>query len=212
MNTRTAIAFAALIAAALGVSRSAIAADTYKIDPAHTSIVFSVGHAGLSYTYGFFKQAGGTYTIDKTTPANSRFELVIQADSLDTNNAKRDEHLRGPEFFNTRQFPEIRFETTACNYTETAERGGIRRVYELTGDLTMHGVTRPIKFPLELLAEGLGPYKDQRTGFLCQLSLKRSDFDMDYLVKENLVGDAVSITISFEGFIEGTGQTPARTR
>jgi polyisoprenoid-binding protein YceI len=207
MHVRTLIASVTLVAASLGIARVAPAAETYKIDPAHMSIVFSVGHAGLSYTYGFFKEAAGSYVLDEDNPAQSRFQLVIKVDSLDTNNAKRDEHLRSPSFFNSRQFPEIRFDSTACNRVETPE-GNI--VYEVTGNLTIHGVTRSIKLPLQMLAKGPGPYKDQRTGFLCQLSLKRSDFDMDYLVQENLVGDAVSVTISFEGFVD-TGQTP-RTR
>lgn len=207
MNTRALLTAFSLVAATFA-SRDAAAADTYKIDPSHTSVVFSVGHAGLSYTYGFFRQAAGAYVIDKENPANCRFELVIQTESIDTNNAKRDEHLRGPDFFNARQFPQIRFVSTACERTQTPE-GNI--VYELTGNLSMHGVTRQVKIPLQLLAEGLGPYKDQRTGFLSQVNLNRSDFDMNYLLKENpvLVGDAVSVTISFEGFVEGTGTPPA---
>lgn len=207
MNIRTIIAPIALFAAAFCPSRFVHAADAYTIDPTHTSIVFSVGHAGLSYTYGFFKTAAGNYALDKTNPANSQFQLVIQADSLDTNNAKRDEHLRGPDFFNARQFPQIRFVSRACTATNTPE--GV--VFNLTGDLTMHGVTRSVKVPLRMLAEGLGPYKDRRSGFFCQLDLKRSDFGMDKLLENNLVGDAVSITISFEGFVEGTG-TPQNTR
>ena len=204
MKSRTTIASITLLAATFSLSRSAQAADTYTIDPTHTSIVFSVGHAGLSYTYGFFKTAAGGYVIDKTNPANSQFQLVIQTESLDTNNAKRDEHLRGPDFFNARQFPQIKFVSTACTTTNTPE--GI--VFQLTGDLSMHGVTRQVKVPLRMLAEGLGPYKDRRSGFFCQLDLKRSEFGMDKLLENNLVGDAVSITISFEGFVEGTGTAP----
>jgi polyisoprenoid-binding protein YceI len=207
MKSRTTIASIALLAATFSLSHIAQAADTFTIDPTHTSIVFSVGHAGLSYTYGFFRTAAGNYIIDKTNPANSQFQLVIQAESLDTNNAKRDDHLRGPDFFNTRQFPQIKFVSTACNTMNTPE--GV--VFQLTGDLTMHGVTRQVKVPLRMLAEGLGPYKDRRTGFFCQLDLKRSEFGMDKLLEDNLVGDAVSITISFEGFVEGTGTAP-RTR
>jgi polyisoprenoid-binding protein YceI len=203
MKSRTTIASIALLAA-FSPSGSAQAADTYTIDPTHTSIVFSVGHAGLSYTYGFFRTAAGNYIIDKTNPANSQFQLAIKTESLDTNNAKRDDHLRGPDFFNARQFPTINFVTTSCNKVDTPE--GI--VYQLTGDLTMHGVTRQVKVPLRMLAEGLGPYKDRRTGFFCQLDLKRSEFGMDKLLEDNLVGDAVSITISFEGFVEGSGTAP----
>jgi polyisoprenoid-binding protein YceI len=74
----------------------------------------------------------------------------------------------------------------------------------------MHGVERQVKIPLRMLAKGLGPYKDQRTGFLCQYDLKRSDFGMTELLKDNLVGDAVSITISFEGYVPNSATQPRR--
>src|SRR5688572_19852902 len=76
------------------------AAEIYNVDPAHTSIVFSVSHAGLSYTYGFFREVSGSYIIDKENPANCRFRLIIETDSLDTNHAERDKHLRSADFFN----------------------------------------------------------------------------------------------------------------
>jgi polyisoprenoid-binding protein YceI len=203
MNYRTNLV--ALVVAVFGTltTRDVPAAENYTIDPAHTSIVFSVGHSGLSYTYGFFRRMSGNYVLDEANPANSRFQLVIEADSLDTNHAKRDEHLRGPDFFNVQQFPTITFQSTGCNFSNTPERGP---EYLVTGILKMHGVERQVKIPLRMLAKGLGPYKDQRTGFLCQYELKRSDFRMTELLKDNLVGDAVSITISFEGYIPNSAQ------
>lgn len=207
MNRRTTIVFAASLAATLLATRGATAADNYTIDPAHTSIVFSVGHSGLSYTYGFFRRASGSYVIDEANPANCRFQLVIEADSLDTNHQKRDEHLRGPDFFNVQQFPTITFQSTGCTLSNTPERG---EEYLVTGNLKMHGVERQVKIPLRMLAKGLGPYKDQRTGFLCQYDLKRSDYGMTELLKDNLVGDAVSITISFEGFVPNSATQPRR--
>ena len=186
--------------ALLLAARTVPAADIYTIDPTHTSIVFSVAHSGFSYTYGFFREASGTYLIDKSNPANSRFRLAIKANSLDTNNAKRDEHLRGPDFFNVQQFPDITFETLKCVAIKTQDGSDL---YQLTGKLTMHGVTKQIdNIPLRMLGEGEGPYKDRRTGFLCQIELKRSEFGMNYLIKENLVGDAVGITVSFEGVLQ----------
>jgi polyisoprenoid-binding protein YceI len=206
MNRRFApailVSFAALSAMPLRVS----GADAYTIDASHTSVVFSVGHAGLSYTYGFFRQVAGNYILDAANPANCRFQLTIQANSLDTNHAKRDEHLRSPDFFNVQQFPTITFESTACTLANSPDRS---IVYEIIGNLTMHGVTRPVKVPLRMLAEGKGPYGDARTGFLCQLELKRSDYDMTNLLENNLVGDAVSVTISFEGVRqEGAAAAP----
>jgi polyisoprenoid-binding protein YceI len=198
MNRLSKLVVFVSLAVAVVSGRTASAADAYTIDPAHMSIVFSVGHSGLSYTYGIFRRASGSYVIDKERPENSRFQLTIEADSIDTNHPKRDEHLRGPDFFNVQQFPTIKFQSTSCTRSESPERG---IEYLVRGNLTMHGVTREIELPMRMLAEGLGPYKDRRTGFFCQVGLKRSDFGMTELLKDNLVGDAVRITISFEGFI-----------
>src|SRR5690348_15702112 len=81
-------------------ARSTPAADYYKIDPQHTSIVFSVAHSGFSYVYGMFREASGTYVIDRANPSASKFRLNIETNSLFTNNDERDTHLRGPDFFN----------------------------------------------------------------------------------------------------------------
>jgi polyisoprenoid-binding protein YceI len=208
MNRRTTFTAVISFAAVLSMSPPVPAADLYTIDPAHTSVVFSVGHAGLSYTYGFFRQAAGTYTLD-ANPANCSFKFTIQTNSLDTNHAKRDEHLRSPDFFNVQQFPTITFESTSCKRASTTDRS---IVYQVTGNLTIHGVTRQVTVPLKQLAEGKGPYGDTRSGFLCQTELKRSDYDMTNLLENNLVGDAVSITISFEGVKQEAAAAPPRQR
>jgi polyisoprenoid-binding protein YceI len=205
MNRRNAFAILISFAAAPSMPLPVWGADAYTIDPVHTSAVFSVGHAGLSYTYGFFRQAAGSYILD-ANPANCRFQFSIQTNSLDTNHEKRDEHLRSPDFFNVQQFPTITFESTACSLANTPDES---IVYQVTGNLTIHGVKRQVTVPLRLLAEGKGPYGDARNGFLCQTELKRSDYDMTNLLEDNLVGDAVSITISFEGVKqEPAGATP----
>jgi polyisoprenoid-binding protein YceI len=85
-------------------------------------------------------------------------------------------------------------------------------VFDVAGNLTLHGVTRQVKVPLRLLAEGKGPYGDLRSGFLCQLELKRSDYGMTNLLENDLVGDAVSVTISFEGVKQEPAGTAAGQR
>jgi polyisoprenoid-binding protein YceI len=177
------------------------AADFYKMDPEHTSVVFGIGHDGLSFTYGMFRQVAGQYWLDKTNPANCRFQMVIQAVSIDTNNAERDAKLRSEDFFDVQRFPDIRFDSTQCELA-TSAKGDV--VYKLTGNLTLHGVTLPVNnILLHMLGEGPGASgKDHRTGFLCFVELKRSAFGMDYLLKKNLVGDAVGITVSFEGALQ----------
>ncbi len=201
-NFHHAVAWSILNLALIGQAR---AADLYTIDPAHTSIVFSAAHSGFSFTYGMFRKASGSYVIDKTNGANSRFRLNIDASSLDTNNQERDKHLRSADFFNVQQFQDITFETTRCVVSNTQD--GI--IYQLTGNLTIHGVTKQVNVPLRMLGEGPGPYKDQRTGFLCQIELKRTDFGMNNLLENNLVGDAVGVTVSFEGIMQPPGSAPA---
>ncbi|HEX4412892.1 MAG TPA: YceI family protein [Lacipirellulaceae bacterium] len=187
-------------------AEQAAAIDYYTVDPAHTSIVFSVAHSGFSYTYGFFRKATGTYKLDKDNGANCSFSFTIDANSLDTNNQDRDKHLRSPDFFDVQQYPTITFQSTRCTASNTQD--GV--IYQLTGNLTIHGVTKQVNVPLRMLGSGPGPYKDQRTGFLCQIELKRTDFDMKNLLDGNLVGDAVGITVSFEGSQQQPGTAPVQ--
>ena len=133
---------------------------------------------------------------------------MIRAESLDTNNAERDKHLRSPDFFDVQQFPDITFDSTRCEFIDTPESG---KVYRLVGKLTIHGVPRQVQLNLRMLGEGTGANgKDHRTGFHCQYELKRSDYKMTNLLEENLVGDAVGITVSFEG-IQAIAPQPRRT-
>lgn len=194
----------------LVISPATFAADFYKIDPEHTSVIFSAAHTGLSYTYGMFRDVSGQYQIDKTNPSNSRFQMVIRADSLDTNNAERDKHLRSEDFFNVQQFPEITFDSNRCEFIDTPETG---KAFRLMGKLTIHGVERQVPLILRMFGEGTGANgKDHRTGFHTQLEIKRSDFKMTNLLEKNLVGDAVGITVSFEGIQQAppAGGQPTR--
>jgi polyisoprenoid-binding protein YceI len=194
----------------LVISPATFAADFYKIDPEHMSVIFSAGHTGLSYTFGMFRDVSGQYLIDKTNPSNSKFQLMIRADSLDTNNAERDTRLRSPDFFNVKQFPLITFESTRCEFIDTPESG---KLFRLVGTLTIHGVPQQVQLNLRMLGEGPGASgKDRRTGFHCQYELKRSDFKMTYLLEEKLVGDAVGITVNFEGIQQAppAGGQPTR--
>jgi polyisoprenoid-binding protein YceI len=203
MIARTKLALLVSLISLLSIRNGALAAETYAIDPAHTSVVFSVGHTGLSYTYGMFRKAGGSYLLDKANPANCRFAFAIETDSIDTNHAERDKHLRSADFLNTEQFPTITFESASCALATNAPAGSV--VYNVTGNLTIHGVTRQVTLPLRMLGEGKGPFGDQRTGFLCQVEIKRSEYGMRNLL--DMVGDAVGITISFEGTLrDGAGQ------
>ena len=181
------------IASSLLVGQSVYSAETYVIDGAHTSIIFGVSHFGYSYTYGRFNKVSGGYVLDRENPAASKFQLSIDAASLDTNNPKRDQHLKSPDFFNVKQFPNISFQSTGVTI-EQSKKGPI---YNVTGDLTIHGVTRQVTLPLQKLGEGNGPGGKFRTGFHCETSFNRSDFGMTNMIQ--MIGDEVAITVSFEG-------------
>jgi polyisoprenoid-binding protein YceI len=179
---------AALTLLLVGIAGPARSADQYEIDGAHAGVNFQASHLGLSWIHGRFNSFSGTFTVD-ADPAKSSFELTIKTESLDTNQAKRDEHLRSPDFFNVKQFPLITFKSTAVK----AAANGL----QVTGDLTMHGVTKPVMFLLVGGRTAEFPKGVQRTGYTTELIIKRSDFGMDKL--KEAIGDEVRVAISFEG-------------
>ena len=204
MNT-TFKATLAAVAICLSAPEFAIRADTYVIDSAHTSVIFGASHMGFSYTYGRFNKVIGGYELDPGNPEAAQFNMTIDAASIDTNNPKRDEHLKSPDFFNVKQFPEITFQSTGVK-VEEGEKGPI---YNVTGNLTIHGETREITLPLQLLKQGPGMGGEVRSGFLCQSAIKRSEFGMTNMIPG--IGDEVAITVSFEG-VRQDGATAPPTR
>jgi polyisoprenoid-binding protein YceI len=167
------------------------AADQYALDPMHTGISFKISHLGLSWVFGTFKSVSGDFTIDADTPANSSFALNIKADSIDTFNAKRDDHLRGPDFFNVKQFPAIAFKSTSVKAID----GG----FEVTGDFTMHGETKPLTLVLKGGRKAEFPKSVQRTGYTTEVTLKRSEYGVGAPAFAGALGEDVVITVSFEG-------------
>jgi polyisoprenoid-binding protein YceI len=182
--------FPGLIVAVLGCLAGAVPvrADNYAVDGMHSGVNFKVSHLGLAWVYGRFNEFSGTFTLDADA-AKCGFSLAIKTESIDTNNTKRDDHLRSPDFFNAKQFPALTFKSTTV---EAAKDG-----YKVTGDLTLHGVTRPVTFNLVGGRKAEFPKGMQRTGFSTELAIKRSEFGMDKAV--DAIGDEVHIAISLEG-------------
>jgi polyisoprenoid-binding protein YceI len=172
----------------LGTAASA-PAEQYAVDDAHTSVTFKIGHLGISTVAGRFNDVSGEFTFDKADPAKSSFSLTVKADSVDTNNKKRDDHLRSPDFFNVKQFPTLTFQSKSVKAVE----GG----YEVAGDLTIHGTTKAVKLLLKGGGAAEFPKGVQRVGFSTDTAIKRSDYEMKGLLPA--VGDDVVISISFEG-------------
>lgn len=181
------------IALSLGFALSSTAvqaADTYTVDPVHTAALFKIKHLGVSYTYGRFNDVSGSVVFDATNPVASKVDITIQAGSVDTFNQKRDAHLANPDFFDAKQFPVLKFVSTAFKKVDD-------NTFDVTGDFTLHGVTKPITIKAVKIGEGKDPWGGYRIGFESTFTIKRSDFGMTKMMEA--VGDDVTVTFSTEG-------------
>ena len=185
----TAIRHLSLAALVVALGSTARGADTFSVDPVHSSVSFMISHAGISYIHGRFNDFSGKFTIDQADPSKSSFTLSIKIESVDTNNQKRDEHLRAPDYFNAKQFPNMTFQSTQVK----AVAGG----YEVTGDLTLHGITKAVTLNLKGGDQVVEfPKGTQRIGFVTTPVIKRSEFDMT--AGSPGLGDEVYINIGVE--------------
>jgi polyisoprenoid-binding protein YceI len=169
-------------------SAGARAADTYAVDPAHSTVLFKIKHLNLSYVHGRINNPSGTLVVD-ADPANSSVELELKAENIDTFNEKRDQHLRNPDFFNAKQFPTITFKSTAVKKADETH-------LDVSGNLTLLGVTKPVTVKFEHVGEGKDPWGGFRTGYEGTFTIKRSDYGMTQMVGP--VGDDVEVTVSIE--------------
>ncbi len=167
------------------------AAD-YKIDTKgmHAFIQFRIQHLGYSWLYGQFNDFSGEYSYDQNNPEAAKASVVIKTASLDSNHAERDKHLRSDDFLNVDKYPEIRF--TSTQYLPTNDTEGT-----LYGNLTLHGVTKPIAIKIDKIGEGKDPWGGYRSGFSGSAEINRSDFGVD----KNLgpASEKVEIILSIEG-------------
>ena len=174
-----------LTAICLTLLTSPVFAQPYKVDVSHSSVLFKVVHFNVGYTVGMFKKFKGSIDEGKSV------EITIDASSVDSNQKKRDSHLRSPDFFNVKQFPEISFKGTKW---ETAEGGA-----KITGDLSFHGVTKSVSFFAKKVGEGDDPYGNHRIGYTAEVTVKRSEFGVTYGIKGNVAGDEITLVVSLEG-------------
>jgi polyisoprenoid-binding protein YceI len=178
-----------LIAILSSLGLTAYGGDTFKVDPVHSSIVFGIKHFGVTDFYGDFKDISGTVTLDTADASKSSVELTVPVASLDTRNEKRDQHLKSPDFFNAAQFPAITFKSTKIE--------GAGDTYKVTGDLSIHGVTKPITVDFKKGGEGKGGKGEVRGGGETRFTIKRSDYDMKFMA--GALGDDVNLILSLEG-------------
>ncbi len=147
---------------------------TYRLDPAHSSAHFTVRHMMITNVRGSFKKVQGTVVYDPETPAATSVNAEIDASSINTNEDQRDAHLRSADFLDVEKFPQITFRSTKV---ESAGEDELK----ITGDLTIHGVTRPVVLQVEgPTAEGKDPWGNTRIGATARTKIKRSDFGLTW--------------------------------
>lgn len=181
--------FVQLPALALAFAMSPAPAAEYTLDLSHSFVQFRISHLGYSVLNGRFDEFAGALQWDKAAPAASSIALTIKAASIDSNWAERDKHLRSPDFLDVEKFPEATFKST--KFTGDAAAG------KLEGELTLHGVTKPITLDVKAVGEGTDPWGGYRAGFTGTTAFNRSDFGLTY----NL--GPTSETIQFDLFVEG---------
>lgn len=166
------------------------APETYQVDPVHSFLIFKVRHFNVGNAYGEFNDFKGSFTYDKEAPQNNKFEVTVDVNSLDTKNPKRDEHVKSPDFLNAKQFPTITFKSDSVKQLADNQ-------FEMAGQLTLHGVTKPLTLKLEKIGEAKDPKGTERIGGESTFTIKRSDFGMTGMA--GALGDDITITMAVEG-------------
>jgi polyisoprenoid-binding protein YceI len=183
-----------LVAAALLITGSIYGADKYTVDPAHSYVGFSVRHLVIANVKGHFSDFTVELTFDESDMTKSTVRADIKTASINTDNKNRDDHLRSADFFDVEKHPEITFKSTGIEKTEDG--------YIMHGELTMHGITKEIAVPFELLGKTVGPDGKDRIGFEGYAKLDRRDFKMTWSKTIEtgglVVGNEVRIELQIE--------------
>jgi polyisoprenoid-binding protein YceI len=167
----------------------AAGASEFSVDQDHSAAIFQAGHFGVSHVYGRFPEIGGTLTIESDASKDA-FEIHVTAASLTTHQDKRDQHLRGPDFFDVKQFPTLSFKSTSVAQVDD-------KTLEVTGNLTIHGVTKTVTVKVVKVGEGK-VMESYRVGYETSFVIKRSEFGMT-AVPAAVVGEDVTIIVAVEG-------------
>lgn len=183
--------FSAAVFLTLSLAASPRAEEVlYEIDPVHSTVLLKVRHLGLADVFGRFNEMSGQVRHNPEDPSQTSIAFEVKAASIDTGNADRDKHLRGPDFFNAAEFPVLSFKSTKVVKKDDDE-------FEVTGDFTVRGVTKPATFEFDFGGTGKGMKGEERFGGGAKFKVKRSDFGIDYLPQA--LGDEVGVIVSVEG-------------
>lgn len=180
---------AVILAVAIAAGAPALA-SSYDIDTAHSTVLFKIRHLGVADFYGRFNGVSGTFTFDPAEPTKGSIDISVKADSVDTDNEKRDQHLMSPDFFNAKQFPVITFKS------ESVKKVGDKK-FEVTGTLNLHGVSKKVTAAVDYIGAGDDPWGGYRAGFEARVSIKRSDFGITFM--PGGLGENVDLIVALEG-------------
>jgi polyisoprenoid-binding protein YceI len=184
--------FIAAILSAVVLMPTQVLAEKYVIDTkgAHAFILFRIQHLGYSWLSGRFNTFSGNFTYDEKNPSASTIQVDIDPASIDSNHAERDKHLRSDDFLDVDKFPEAGFKSTS--FTETGDGKAI-----LKGNLTLHGVTRPVTIDVEHIGHGKDPWGGYRRGFEGTTKITLADYGIKYNLGPK--SEEVELTLSVEG-------------
>ena len=178
-------------------------AGDYTIDPAHTRLGFSARHAMVATVRGSFKEFTGTAHVDTANPASSKVEISIVANSIDTGQQQRDDHLRSGDFFESEQYPDITFTSTDVS------RDGDD--WTITGDLTIKGVTKSVEVPFEFSGSAQDPFGNTRIGFEGRTTILRKDWGLSWNAALETGGVLVSDKVKLEFDISAIKSAPEQS-
>lgn len=168
--------------------------EKYTFDKAHTQILFFVDHLGFSFSQGEFHDYDGHFMFDRRTPENSKIDVSIKTASIDMDDEKWNTHMKNADFFDVENFPDMTFKSTGIEVTG-------ENTANITGDLTLLGVTKPVTLEVTHNKSGKHPFNGKFVaGFSATATVKRSEFGMTYGLPD--VGDDVEIRLEVEGFRE----------
>jgi polyisoprenoid-binding protein YceI len=179
-----------ILGSLLFTTGSAVAAD-YAIDKQgqHAFVNFRIQHLGYSWLYGTFKDFDGSFTFNENNPSADKVNVTINTNSVDTNHAERDKHLRSAEFLNVSKFPQATFASTEV---KKAGEG-----LDITGNLTLNGVTKPVTLAAKLIGQGDDPWGGKRAGFEAEGKIRLKDFNIT--TDLGPASQEVDLIISVEG-------------
>jgi polyisoprenoid-binding protein YceI len=188
MISRVALRSLLCLLGALGTAQR-LHAETFTIDPVHSHVLYRAGHMGVSHSWGRFSDISGTLSLDDSNADKNSIDITVKATSIDSGEPKRDEHLRSPDFLSVKQFPTITFKSTQIKAVDA-------KTLDVTGDLTIHGVSKPVTLKVERVGAGKSPMGGSAVGLETTFKINRSDFDMKNML--NAIPDEVMLIVSLE--------------